>query len=154
MAANRLFLPQDTLDRWIEKQRITLAGEEMVLHPNGERFRLVTGVRFVAEVSGEPDTYDLVGKCKSADELSALGGEHYADSVILGDNAYQVVEGFLGVVLCAAAQDAPRPQATTPPPTPAEIAAGHSLMSAARAATGDAPSSDDVDPLTRLLLDK
>jgi hypothetical protein len=28
--------------------------------------------------------------------LTALGGEHVSDSVILGDTAYEVKEGFLG----------------------------------------------------------
>ena len=35
------------------------------------------------------------------EQVQALSGEHYADSVILGDNAYQVIEGFLGELMPA-----------------------------------------------------
>ncbi len=50
---------------------------------------------FTVEGTGEPDAAELVGRCKTLEQIEALGGEHYADSVVLNDNAYQVVEGFL-----------------------------------------------------------
>ena len=61
--------------------------------------RLVGAVQFVAEVAETNHRHGLVGKVKSHEQITALGGEHVADSVILGDNAYQVIEGFLGELL-------------------------------------------------------
>ena len=40
-----------------------------------------------------------MGKVKGLDELAELGAELCSDSVVLGDNAYRVIEGFLGEVI-------------------------------------------------------
>lgn len=96
MGRNRVFLPQDTLDRWLDEGRVAVEGERMTLQPEDQRFRLASAVRFVEELAGEGDTAALVGKVKDFGQLEALGGEHQADSVLLGDAAYQVVEGFVG----------------------------------------------------------
>jgi hypothetical protein len=81
MGANRVFFPQQALDEWLEQGHIGLVGDELTIASNGRHVTLVGAVHFVAEVAGAEDHHGLVGK---------------ADSVILGDNAYQVVEGFLG----------------------------------------------------------
>src|SRR5262245_61250579 len=92
MSANRVFFPQKALDEWREIGRVTLLGDELTLLPEGRRFQLTSALRFLAEVADSADTHDLVGRVKSVEQVQALHGEHYADSVILGDNAYQVVE--------------------------------------------------------------
>lgn len=96
MADNRVFLPQLAVDTWLQEGRIELDGEVMTLHPAGQQFRLETAVRFVSELTGEPDPNDLLGRVKTLDQITGLSGEHCADSVIIGDNAYEVVEGFIG----------------------------------------------------------
>jgi hypothetical protein len=96
MAENRVFLPQQALDQWLEKGRVSLVDDELTITPAGRRFRLSSAVRFTAEVGGDGDPHGLVGKVKSLEQIAVLQGEHCADSVILGDHAYQVVEGFLG----------------------------------------------------------
>jgi hypothetical protein len=101
MGVNRVFFPQQALDHWLEQGRISLVGDELAITPEGRRFRLTTAVRFMAEVAGTEDAHGLVGKVKSLEHVLAMSGEHYADSVILGDNAYQVIEGFLGEPLRA-----------------------------------------------------
>ena len=138
MAANRVFFPQEALDVWLEEERIELDGDEMTLNPDGQRFRISSALRFMAEVAEGEDPNALVGRVKTVDHVTEMGGEHQADSVLLGDNAYEVVEGFLG----------------EPVLDNAEVAAGHSLASATRAAVGDKPSSDDIDPMTRFFLGK
>jgi hypothetical protein len=95
MAENRLFLPQAAVDAWMADGRARLMGEELKLEPQGYTLHLTSALLFKAEVTGSPDAYDLVGKAKSLEAVSALSGEHCADSVILGDNAYEVEEGFL-----------------------------------------------------------
>jgi hypothetical protein len=96
MGVNRVFFPQEALDEWLEQGRITLVGDELTVHQEGRRFVLQGALRFVAEVADNQDPHDLVGRVKTLEQVQALEGEHCADSVILGDNAYQVVEGFLG----------------------------------------------------------
>ena len=139
MAKNRVFFPQQALDTWLEQGRIQLVDDEMTLKPDGQRYRLSSAVRVMEEVAEGNDPHELVGKVKSIEQLEGLGGEHYADSVVLGDNAYSVIEGFLG-------EPIEEEQSTV---------TGTSLASAARHAAGDKrTSSDDANPLMRFLLEK
>jgi hypothetical protein len=103
MSANRVFFPQQTLDEWLEQGRVTLVDDELTVGPVARRFRLTSALHFMAEVADTEDAHDLVGKVKTMEQVQALSGEHYADSVVLGDNAYQVIEGFLGELLPASA---------------------------------------------------
>lgn len=95
----RLFISQVALDAWLNEGRAEIAGDELRDTATGTRFQLREGVRFLAEVSGQHDSYDLVGKVKDLEQLTALQGEHMADSVVLGDNAYEVQQGFVGTAL-------------------------------------------------------
>ena len=139
MGRNRLFIPQAQLDVWLSEDRIEVEGEEMVTRPEGQRFQLTTAVLFKSEVTGEPDAHDLVGRVKDLEQLAAMNAEHYADSVILEDNAYEVLEGFAGT---------PMEESNS-----VEVATGNSLSDAARALTGDGGrrSSGEIDLLARFL---
>jgi hypothetical protein len=135
-AANRVFLPQDALDRWLTEGRVEVEGDTMTLRPEGQQFRLKTAVRIMSEVAGGGDSHSLVGKVKDLEQLVAIGGEHCSDSVILGDNAYQVVEGFVGEPIWSE-----------------ERVSGGSLAEATRAAAGDQrPPSSEIDLLARFFL--
>jgi len=141
MGKNRVFFPQQALDSWLEQGRIALVDDEMTLKPDGQRYRLTSAIRILAEVAEGTDPHDIVGKVKTIEQIASMGGDHQADSLVLGDNAYQVVEGFLG--------DAHEENGRSIAP-----AIGTSLAGAARAATGEKASSDDANPLMRFLLGK
>ena len=112
MGPCKLFLSQDALDRWISEGRAVVDGDELSDKATGQKFRLVSGVRFLSEVTGVPDTPGLVGKVKDVEQLSQLKAEQMRDSVLLGDNAYLIQEGFLGTLLVAEAPaEAPKPRA-------------------------------------------
>ncbi len=116
MAACRLFLTQDALERWISEGRAKIEGEELSDAKTGQKFRLITGVHFLAEVTGQGDEPQLVGKVKDVEQMEALKAEHMRDSAIVGDRAYSVVEGFIGTpIVQEAAPTAPkaRPRAAT-----------------------------------------
>lgn len=81
----------------------------------GRRFQVVEAVRFLEELTGLPDGAKLVGKVKSIADLTTLGGEHMADSVILNDNAFRVQLGFLGALVPAVAAPSVSEIAATPP---------------------------------------
>ncbi len=95
MTDHRLFVSQETLDVWMTEEHVSVDGEILTLS-GGQRFQLKTAVHFLEEVAGGGDDAGLIGKVKDLDQLGELGGEHCADSVILDESAYQVVEGFLG----------------------------------------------------------
>ena len=101
MARNRVFFPQEALDGWIEEGRIALVGDELTASPEARHFALESAVRITAEVASGEDANGLVGKVKTLEQLAALGAEHAPGSLIFGDNAYEVVDGFLGELLPA-----------------------------------------------------
>jgi hypothetical protein len=131
VAQNRLFVSQETLDKWLSEGRVEVQGETMTVQPEGHAFVLKSAVHFVNEVAGGGDAAGLVGRIKALDQITELGGEHCADSVVLDDNAYEVVEGFVGE------------------PVREEVASGHDLAAAARAAAGEGPSAGEIDLLAR-----
>lgn len=96
MHPNRIFFPQAAIEQWLEDGRISLVGEELTVTPEGRRFSLISAARFMTEVTDGKDPHDLVGKVKTLEQLTALSAEHADGAVILGDNAYEVIDGFLG----------------------------------------------------------
>ena len=93
---NRVFFPQEALDRWMVDGTIDLKGNELTIVAEGRRYRLADAVRVVREVSGSPDVNELVGRVKTRPFLLELGAEILENSMILGDNAYDVVQGWTG----------------------------------------------------------
>lgn len=112
----------------------------MTLVPEGRRFRLQTAVLFTAEVTGAGDAHHLVGKVKDLAQVAALGGEHVADSVVLGDHAYSVVEGLVGEPLGTVAAERADAEPASPERSTDEKG-------------GEARPSADVDLLARFLLE-
>ena len=78
------------------KALLRLKGEELLLKSEGRRYRIIEAVRVIREVSGTADPHELVGRVKTRAFLTELGAEILEGSMILGDNAYDVVQGFVG----------------------------------------------------------
>lgn len=133
MANNRVFFPQEAFDLWLEEGKISLDADVLTLQPEGQRFNVTSALRFTAEVADGEDEAGLVGKVKSLEQVAELGGEHCADSVVLGNNAYEVIEGFLGE------------------PIEGEQTSGTSVSSATRAAVGE-NADDSTGALARFLM--
>jgi hypothetical protein len=93
---NRVFFPQAALDEWLADDRVDLTSDELTIKSEGRRYRIIEAVRVLREVTGSTDANELVGKVKSRAFLSELGAEVLESSMILGDNAYDVVPGFVG----------------------------------------------------------
>jgi hypothetical protein len=94
---NRVFFPQEALDAWMTAGTIDLKGTELTIVAEARRYRLAEAVRILREVSGTPDANELVGRVKSKPYLVELGAEVLEGSMILGDNAYDVVQGWTGI---------------------------------------------------------
>ena len=106
MSHARVFFPQEALEIWMAEGRAHVVDETLFLE--GQAFHLETALRFVTEVAGGGDELRLVGRVQTLEQVTSQGGEHCAASVVLGDNAYEVVEGFLA----APELKGPAPQGT------------------------------------------
>ena len=93
---NRVFFPQTALDEWVSENRVDIRGEDLLLKAQGRRYRIIEAVRVTVEVSGAPDPHELLGRVKTRAFLTELGAEILESSMILQDNAYDVIQGFVG----------------------------------------------------------
>jgi hypothetical protein len=84
------------VDEWGIEGKIDLVSGELILLADGRRYKVEECVRVVAEVSGSPDVHGIVGKVKPKTSLLELKAELLENSMILGDNAYDVVPGWMG----------------------------------------------------------
>lgn len=93
---NRVFFPQLLLDQWGIEGKIDLLATELLILAEGRRYKIEECVRVVAEVTGSPDPHGFVGKVRPKSQLDSMGAEILENSMILGDNAYDVVPGWAG----------------------------------------------------------
>jgi hypothetical protein len=95
---NRVFFPQAALDLWLSDGTVDLRGDELTIAGDGlaRRYRLTEAVRIVNEVTGGTDTHDLIGRVKPKAQLEERKAEIMESSLLLGDNAYDVILGWLG----------------------------------------------------------
>jgi hypothetical protein len=98
---NRVFFAQTALDLWLAESTIELTGTELTISSEARKYRLAEAAHIVKEVTGAPDANELVGKVKSTHYLEELGAEVMQGSMILGDNAYDVVPGFMATPIGA-----------------------------------------------------
>jgi hypothetical protein len=148
--ADYLFVPQSVLDKWSEQGRIQVDGNVLTILGEGKNFALTQAVRFIKMEAGD-DTAGLLQKVKTHDALKQMGAEHYMESVILGEVAYQVQQGFL-----ADANALRRAAAASQPPAPkpaAKAAAGPGPAPAAGASKADEKKAGEQDMLAQFLLD-
>jgi hypothetical protein len=96
MGKNRVFFPQEALDRWLAEGKIEISGSELTIPNERRRYRLVEAVRVISEEASHTDPDELVGRVKTMLFLTELGAELLGDSMVLGENAYRVVAGWLG----------------------------------------------------------
>jgi hypothetical protein len=94
---NRVFFPQTALDAWLSDGSVDLRGDELTIVAEGRRYKLTEAVRIVAEVTGGDDVHDLVGRVKSKESLDEKGAEILESSMIVGENAYDIVPGWIGL---------------------------------------------------------
>jgi hypothetical protein len=94
---NRVFFPQAALDLWMAEGTVDLQQGELTILAEGRRYKLVDAVRIVRELSGGGDPHDLVGRAKARTSLEQLGAEIIETSMLVGDAAYDVELGWLGI---------------------------------------------------------
>jgi len=107
---NRVFFPQSAVDQWGIDGRIDLLAGELILLAEGRRYKVEEAVRIVTEVTGANDDRKIIGKVKPKRALDEIGAELLETSMILGDNAYDVVPGWVGVATCSLADHLRSPE--------------------------------------------
>lgn len=122
---NRVFFPQTTLDDWVSDNRVDLKGEDLLLKEPGRRYRIIEAVRILREVTGADDPHELLGRVKTRAFLTELGAEILESSMILQDNAYDVVQGFVGAPIGTFAD-----YKKTAPPTARDLTSDEEVLSA------------------------
>lgn len=131
MAKNRVFFPQEALDGWLSEGSVELSGDELNIKDEGRRFKITEAIRILREVTGTTDAYDLVSKVKSRVFLEALEAEILETSMLVGDNAYDVIPGFLGIPVGTFAEyiaNSTRDRSGQPAPATDEELLGNFLM--------------------------
>jgi hypothetical protein len=96
MGKNRVFFPQEALDRWLVEGKVEISGSELTIPTERRRYRLVEAVRVISEEASHTDPDELVGRVKTMLYLTELGAELLGDSMVLGESAYRIVAGWLG----------------------------------------------------------
>src|SRR5438093_13376084 len=150
--ADYLFVPHSVLDKWSEQGRIQVDGNVLTILGEQKSFALTSAVRFIKMEAGE-DNVGLLAKVKTTDALKQMGAEHYMESVILGESAYQVQQGFLAdanALRRAAAVSAPPAPKAAPAPAKAPEAAPTAAQTAAKA---EEKKTGEQDMLAQFLLD-
>ena len=85
MGRNRVFFPQQVLDRWLNAGDAELYANELTLKVERKRYKLVEAVRVIAEVSGTPDPHDIASKVKTVGFLTELGAELMGESMLIAE---------------------------------------------------------------------
>ena len=137
MGANRLFWPQDIMDQLTVDEKATIDEDVLSLVEDKLSYRVAQAVHFVSDVGDGSDPHKLVGRVKELTALEELGAEHYMDSVLIGDSAYSVVEGFSGEPIVDIAAD-PK---------------GEDITGAVAAQAGGEGEGEDRELLAKFLLD-
>ena len=122
---NRVFFPQTALDEWLADTRVELRNDELLIKSESRKYRILEGIRVLREVSGSSDGHELVGKVKSKAFLVELGAELLETSMILGDNAYDVVPGFVGAPI-----NTGQPALASGSPAPPPVSTDEDLLAA------------------------
>ena len=102
----RLFLPQTQLEEWALEDKADVKDGVLVVTGEEGVYPVTPAVHIVQLVTGE-DTHGLVTKVKTEAQLESLGAEQMADSVLLGDTAYEVVPGYVAEVSLPSSEAAP-----------------------------------------------
>lgn len=93
---NRVFFPQSCLDQWGVEGKIEVTPSELVILAEGRRYDIVEVVHVLREVTGSEDPHEILNKVKTKAGLQAMGAEIVESSMIIGDNAYDIVPGWAG----------------------------------------------------------
>ena len=89
-----LFLPQTTLDQWLDQGQVDMGNDSLIFTQDRSELPSVPAIKFSKVVAGT-DTHKLVGKVKSTEAMRMGGAEISMGAVIMGEVAYETEDGFM-----------------------------------------------------------
>lgn len=89
-----LFLPQSTLERWLDLEKVELEGQILHLFEDSSRYRLEAAL-FITELLDGEDLLNLIGKTCTLNELDGVLADCFRGSAVLGESAYEGEEGYV-----------------------------------------------------------
>jgi hypothetical protein len=95
--ALKVFISQSAIDAWVSSDQAEIAGNLLSFRSRAGVLDLVPGSLFKRISAGQTDPHMLVGKVLDEEAILALGGETYMSSVLIGEIAYDIEPGFVGV---------------------------------------------------------
>jgi hypothetical protein len=90
---SRIFVPQAQLDAAVLDGRVDLRGQSLVIAELGT-LACEESALILREVTTGECPKQMLGKVRARHELLGEGAELLEDSMVLGDNAYDIVSGF------------------------------------------------------------
>jgi hypothetical protein len=99
--AVKVFISQGAIDSWISGELVEISDSRLSFRGRPGSLDLVPASLFQRISAGQTDPHTLVGKVLDEEAILALGGETYMSSVLLGEVAYDVEPGFVGVPVSA-----------------------------------------------------
>ncbi len=154
----RFFVSQEALDTLVAAGAASVGIDSLEVPVRRLSARIAPAVYVSREIEGKGDPHGIVGKVKTIDAIAAMRADHYRDSLLVGDTAYEVVEGFLGEAQEGWSwPDGGEPAASFRPSVPPSSAAARrpSLPPdlPGRYSVQDAGETDVCDVMERMILD-
>lgn len=94
---DKMFVAQSTLESWVDSGKVEFDGRVVTLKAQQRIYDLEPAVQFVSIVGGAADER-LLGRVLLEQRIDELGGELLGDSVVFGENAFQVRAGYIAVL--------------------------------------------------------
>jgi hypothetical protein len=90
-----LFVTQAKLEELVEKGEVTFVDNVLTLLKHNASYAMAPAAKVTSVLDGQ-DNLGLLNRVWTIAELTAKGAEHFHDSIIAGDTAYQCEPGFVG----------------------------------------------------------
>jgi len=93
----KLFIPQEWVSKADMGEVVRIDGDTMIVASDGKQYRIEEALHVVSVEGGDPDAEDLLGKVVTHGEVKQRGGEQVGESLIMGETAYRVEQGFVAL---------------------------------------------------------
>ncbi len=94
--AGIIFISQEQMEKYISEGVADISNNNIVLRLDKTYIgNLEDAVYFLRNVVNPSDSRDLIGRVLTKDEVKSLNADIMKNSVIIGDDAYDVEEGFM-----------------------------------------------------------
>lgn len=90
-----LFITQQKLEEWIEEGEVLFEDNTLTIFAENVSYELEPAIRILRVLDGA-DVHGWVGRVLCLSEAQGQGAEHYRDSLVCGETAYECEEGYVG----------------------------------------------------------